>query len=88
MQEDNVDISKHTSNHIDEYKDVLFDYVITVCDNAKESCPLFPGNAQKFHHNFPDPAKADGTHVEIMDSFREVRDMIKEFSSEFVNRHL
>lgn len=88
MHEDNVDISKHTSNHIDEYKDVLFDYVITVCDNAKESCPFFPGNAQKFHHNFPDPAKAYGTYVEIMDSFREVRDMIKEFSSEFVNRHL
>lgn len=88
MAEDNIDISNHTSNHVDEYNDVLFDYVITVCDNAKESCPFFPGNAQKFHHNFPDPAKARGTDDEILNSFMEVRDMIKQFSSEFVNTHL
>lgn len=61
MQEDGIDISMHTSNNMDEYRDIDFDYVITVCDNARERCPFFPSSAQKFHHNFPDPAKAVGT---------------------------
>ena len=58
MKEDGIDISGHTSNNILEYTGIEFDYVITVCDNAKERCPYFPSNAQKFHYNFPDPAKA------------------------------
>ena len=57
MKEDGIDISKHTSNNIDQYYDIEFDFVITVCDNAKENCPVFPTKAKKFHHNFPDPAK-------------------------------
>ncbi|WP_457831937.1 arsenate reductase ArsC, partial [Staphylococcus aureus] len=77
MQEDGIDISMHTSNNMDEYRDIDFDYVITVCDNARERCPFFPSSAQKFHHNFPDPAKAEGTEEEIMHQFREVREMIK-----------
>ncbi len=77
MKEDGIDISHHTSNHIDEYRDIDFDYVITVCDNAKERCPFFPSSAKKFHHNFPDPAKAKGTEEEIMNEFRKVREMIK-----------
>ncbi|PLW90851.1 arsenate reductase ArsC, partial [Mucilaginibacter sp.] len=52
MQEDGIDISVHTSNNVDEYADVPFDYVITVCDNAKENCPYFPTEAVKLHHNF------------------------------------
>ena len=58
MDEDGIDISKHTSNNVLEYMAIDFDYIITVCDNAKERCPYFTGNAQKFHYNFPDPAKA------------------------------
>ena len=84
MKEDGIDISQHTSNNIIEYKDIVFDYVITVCDNAKERCPFFSGEAKKFHYNFPDPAKAIGTEEEIMNQFREVRDMIKVYCKEFI----
>lgn len=86
MREDGIDISHHTSNHIDEYSDIPFDYIITVCDNAKESCPIFPGKAEKFHHNFPDPAKATGTDEDVMAEFRRVRDMIKGYCREFVEK--
>ena len=88
MAEDGIDISGHTSNHVDEYKNIPFDYVITVCDNAHEACPFFPGNVARFHHNFPDPAKAKGTDEEIMDEFRRVRDMIKVYAKDFVEAYL
>ena len=88
MAEDGIDISKHTSNNIDEYIDIPFDFVITVCDNAKENCPYFPTKAQRFHQNFPDPAKVTGDLNEVMDEFRSVRDMIKAYSESFVNEHL
>lgn len=84
MQEDGIDISSHTSNNIDEYRSIDFDSIITVCDNAKERCPYFPSTAKKFHHNFPDPAKASGTEEEVMAEFRKVREMIKEYCKEFV----
>jgi arsenate reductase len=84
MQEDDIDISKHTSNHVDEYTSIDFDYMITVCDHAKENCPYFPTQAQKFHYNFPDPAKAQGSEEEIMAQFREVREMIKNYAQNFV----
>lgn len=87
MAEDGVDISGHTSNNIDEYVNISFDYVITVCDNARERCPYFPTEAQKFHYNFPDPAKAVGSEVEILDEFRSVRDMIKEYCLDFSLSH-
>ena len=66
MKEDGIDISNHTSNNIDEYHNIDFDFVVTVCENAKERCPFFPSNAKKFHHNFPDPAKATETEKEIL----------------------
>lgn len=88
MLEDGIDISHHTSNHVDEYADIPFDFVITVCDNAKEQCPFFPSSAQKFHHNFPDPAKATGTPGAVAAEFQAVRDQIKEYSREFINKHL
>lgn len=88
MKEDSIDISQHTSNNIDEYNGIVFDYVITVCDNAKESCPFFPGKAEKFHQNFPDPAKAIGSKDEIMDEFRKVRDMIKVYAENFIKENL
>jgi arsenate reductase len=88
MKEDGIDISKHTSNNVEECRSIDFDYVITVCDNANENCPVFAENAQKFHHNFPDPAKAQGTEKEIMNEFRRVREMIKEYCKIFNNDHL
>lgn len=88
MKEDGIDISAHTSNNVEEYKNIDFDFVITVCDNAKERCPYFPTNATKFHYNFPDPAKATGTEEEILEQFRHVRQMIKEYSEDFVNKNL
>jgi arsenate reductase (thioredoxin) len=84
MKEDGVDISHYTSNNINEYLDVDFDFVLTVCDNAQERCPYFPTKAQKFHHNFTDPAKATGTQDEILLSFRTVRDQIKDYVQKFV----
>lgn len=84
MEEDGIDISHHTSNNISEYTGVHFDFVITVCDNAKERCPWFPSNAKKFHENFPDPAKATGTPEEVMSAFREVRQKIREYCQRFV----
>lgn len=88
MKEDGIDISKHTSNNIDEYRNLDVDFVITVCDNAKERCPFFPTNAKKFHHNFPDPAKAIGTNSEIKQQFREVRQLIKAYCKQFVAENL
>jgi len=88
MADDGIDISKHTSNNVDEYVDIPFDYVITVCDNARENCPYFPTNAQRFHYNFPDPAKATGSADEVTAEFIRVRDMIKDYSDKFINEHL
>jgi arsenate reductase len=83
MKEDGIDISEHTSNHIDEYSHIYFDYIITVCDNAKENCPLFPANTQTFHQSFPDPAKARGTE----EQFRQVRNQIKNYCAQFIADH-
>ncbi len=88
MKEDGIDISNHTSNNIEEYFGVDFDFVITVCDNAKERCPFFPTKAKKFHYNFPDSAKATGTDEEINAEFRRVRQLIKNYCEEFVNENL
>lgn len=88
MKEDGIDILHHTSNNINEYRNIDFDCVITVCDNAREQCPVFPSNAKHFHHNFPDPAKASGTEDDIMQQFRNVRDEIKKYSKNFVKENL
>jgi arsenate reductase len=88
MAEDGIDISGNTSDNVDKYLGIDFDHVITVCDNAVERCPVFPSMAQKWHHNFPDPAKARGTEDEIMVEFRLVRDMIKRYCDNFVKSNL
>jgi arsenate reductase len=88
MNEVGIDISNHTSNHVDEYTHINFDFVITVCDNAKERCPYFPTNAEKFHYNFPDPAKASGTEEEIVNEFRRVRLLIDDYCKDFVEKHI
>ncbi len=88
MEQDGIDISQQTSNNVEEYKDVNFDYVITVCDNAKENCPYFPSQAKTLHYNFPDPAKATGTEKEIMEQFEIVRNRIKGYCRQFVLENL
>jgi arsenate reductase len=84
MAEDGVDISQHTSNHVDEYATISFDYVLTVCDHANEVCPVFPSTAKKLHHNFLDPAQATGSEEEIRQQFRRVRDQMKTYAHDFV----
>jgi arsenate reductase len=88
MKEDGIDISHHTSNTINEYLGQSFDLVLTVCDNARERCPVFPSSAKVIHHNFPDPAKAMGSREEILQQFREVREMIKEYCAGFIEKEL
>ncbi|MES2811488.1 MAG: arsenate reductase ArsC [Bacteroidota bacterium] len=83
MKEDGIDISHHTSNNVDEYTSVAFDYIITVCDNAKERCPFFPSSAKRLHYDFPDPAKFVGNEEETNSEFRRVRQMIKEYCQAF-----
>ena len=77
MQERGIDISGHCSKHLQEYLGQPFDYVVTVCDNAAESCPVFPGKAQRIHWSFPDPAAEQGPHAERLAIFRTVRDDIE-----------
>ena len=84
MEEIGIDISRQRSNLVEDYRDLEFDYVLTVCDNARERCPWFPSNAEKIHHSFPDPADATGSEEEILDVFREVRDAVGEYAKEFV----
>ena len=88
MKADGIEISNHTSNNIDEYYNIDFDFVITVCDNAKENCPFFKTKATKFHYNFPDPAKAKGTENELANEFESVRNMIKDYCEKFVKENL
>ncbi len=78
MQELGIDISKNTSKSLDQFREQSFDLVVTVCDNAKKSCPVFPGAKNTLHWPFDDPADATGTDDEKMVVFRRVRDEIKE----------
>jgi arsenate reductase len=73
---------------MEEYKDIDFDYVITVCDNARENCPFWPGQSIHIHHAFPDPAHATGSEEEIKKAFATTRDMIKEYCRDFVAQYL
>ena len=82
MAEAGIDISSHHSKLLSELKTTTFDYVITVCDDANEQCPLFPGKAVKLHHQFPDPprlAKTATSETEVLGHYRTVRDAIQEY---------
>ena len=82
MAEAGADISAQRSKHVDELKNIPFDYVVTVCDHAAESCPLFPGKARIIHHSFEDPprlAKTAATEDEALGHYRRVRDEIRKF---------
>jgi arsenate reductase len=83
MKELGIDISGHHSKHVDEFKGQSFDYVLTVCDNAKESCPVFPGHAKRIHHGFDDPAGLQGSEQERFAIFRRVRDEIRDYLKTF-----
>jgi arsenate reductase len=80
---EDIDISHHTSNHIDEYKDVSFDYVLTVCDHAKETCPWFPTNAKKIHKNISDPTKVSGTELEVRSAYWQTIMELRKFCYDF-----
>ena len=87
MQQTDIDITHHTSNVIDDYVKMDFDFVITVFDHAKENSPVFPSSAIQIHRDFPDPAKSDGSPAELEKIYSDVRDMIAEFSERFVNKY-
>ena len=83
MKELGINISAHRSKHVDEFKGQAFDYVLTVCDNANESCPVFPGHAKRIHQAFEDPAALQGTEEERLALFRRVRDEIRDYLKNF-----
>ena len=85
MSEKGIDISYYKSKHIDLFIDRTFDYVITVCDKAKESCPVFPGETEYIHWSFEDPAAATGTDEEKLEAFRKIRDQIQAKILAFIN---
>lgn len=85
MAEIGIDISNHTSKTVDDLPNIEFDYVITVCNSAKERCPVIAGNHKSIHHWFPDPSKVKGTEEEIAAAFASVRDEIDEYAREFVS---
>ena len=82
MSELGIDISKHRSKSINEFMEQKFDYVITVCDHAKETCPFFVGGKEHLHKNFEDPASFKGEEDEILSAFRRIRDEIKDWIDE------
>ena len=88
MARDGVDISGQKSTLVDEYAAMVFDLVLTVCDNAQENCPILPSKAGaptvRLHHSFPDPAKAQGTPEEIQEAFDSVRDQIRDYCRELI----
>ena len=88
MAQIGIDISKNTSNHVNEYTDIAFDYVFTVCDNAKEICPIYPKAKQMIHHSFIDPADATGTDSEQLVVYIEVRNQLSDYFKDFVKNNL
>jgi len=87
MREIGIDISRHRSKNVDEFQGQTFDYVVTVCDRAKESCPVFPGAKTVLHWSFDDPAQAQGPPEECMKVFRRVRDEIRAAIRQFLPEH-
>ena len=83
MKELGIDISGHRSKHVDEFEGQRFDYVITVCDNAKESCPVFLGAAKRLHQSFADPAALNGSEEERLALFRRVRGELRGYLADF-----
>jgi len=85
MREADIDITDHCSKHVDEFARQQLDYVITVCDNARESCPVFFGKAQQLHHDFEDPAAVTGSEEQRLAVFRRVRDELRCYLRNFTH---
>jgi len=83
MKEIGIDISGHRSKAVEEFAAREFDYVLTVCDNARENCPWWPGGANRLHHAFEDPAAVEGPEDVRLAAFRQVRDQIREYLKRF-----
>ena len=83
MNEIGIDISRHRSKHVNEFAGQVFDYVLTVCDDAKESCPVYPVRTKQVHQRFEDPAAVRGSEAERMDAFRRVRDQLAAYLKNF-----
>ena len=87
LKEVDIDITGHRSKHVEEFDGQHFDYVLTVCDNAKESCPVFFGTATRLHHGFTDPAVVEGAQEKRLAAFRNVRDEIRSYLKGFLREH-
>ena len=87
MAERSIDISSQRSKHVDEFAGSAFDYVITVCDDARESCPVFPSATKRLHWSLPDPAAVQGDHEERLEAFRRVRDSLEVILRDFAQVH-
>ena len=83
MKELGIDISKHRSKSVDEFAEQSFDYVLTVCDHAKETCPIYPGHTNRLHHRFEDPGAVEGSEETRLEVFRKVRDEIRLYLKAF-----
>jgi arsenate reductase len=83
MQELGIDISGHRSKSVDEFAGRQFDYVLTVCDHARDNCPIFPGNTAAIHHSFDDPAALEGSEEQRLEAFRRVRDQLRQYLRAF-----
>lgn len=84
LDEISIDISGNRSKSIDEFADMEIDYILTVCDNAKENCPYFPATTKIIHHTFEDPAEVAGSENTRVEAFRKVRDRIREYLPDFI----
>jgi arsenate reductase len=78
-----IDISGHRSKSVDEFAGRQFDYVLTVCDHARDNCPIFPGNTAAIHHSFDDPAALEGSEEQRLEAFRRVRDQLRQYLRAF-----
>ena len=83
-----IDISKQKSKTVNDLPEIEFDYIITVCDNAKEKCPFFPGKGLRLHKSFPDPAGFKGTGEEIIKQFSDLREAIEDYCFDFVHTYI
>jgi len=88
MAEIGVDISQNISNHVDDYIDFDFDYVFTVCNNAKELCPIYPKAKRMIHHSFIDPAEAKGSYNQQLEVYRQVRNQLSDYFKVFAENNL